>query len=42
MTPPAAPAPLPPWEETLAETIAWDRAWDRYDNDSNDSNDNEE
>lgn len=34
----AAPAPLPPWEETPAEVAAWDRAW--FDRD--DDNDNEE
>lgn len=35
VTPPPAPAPLPPWEDTLAETIAADdRYWDSlYDRD---------
>lgn len=34
MTPPPAPAPLPPWEDTARETAqADDRYWDaRYDN----------
>lgn len=27
MTPPPAPAPLPPWEETAEEVAAWDRWW---------------
>ncbi|GGS41605.1 hypothetical protein GCM10010221_45560 [Streptomyces parvus] len=36
VTPPPAPAPLPPWEETLDEIKAWDRHWfdQDYDNDN--------
>ncbi|MFD3740495.1 hypothetical protein [Streptomyces sp. NPDC058629] len=39
MTPPPAPAPLPPWEETLAEVKRRDREWFErdYDNDNEDS-----
>jgi hypothetical protein len=28
-----ATQPLPPWEETLAEVAAWDRAYDNHDDD---------
>ncbi|MFE7485484.1 hypothetical protein [Streptomyces sp. NPDC057552] len=44
VTPPKpTPAPLPPWEETLAESKAWDRWYDPYGhNDDDDDNGNEE
>lgn len=38
MTPPPAPAPLPPWEDTPAEVKRRDREWWERDYD----NDNEE
>lgn len=43
MTPPPSPAPLPPWEETIAEAKAWDRWYDPYGhNDDNDDHDDED
>ncbi|MGQ4733460.1 hypothetical protein ACUN3E_38100 [Streptomyces sp. Ju416(a)] len=42
MTPPPAPAPLPPWEETIAESKAWDRWYDPYGYNDDDYDNDEE